>query len=330
VNYTPRATTPLGLDLRAALHPLHARSRSRALCASPSSSTCCSRATSRSTPTSHELAERYAAASARVRLHLIDPDRQRERLIGLAQTSSTCSSSTAPPTASARSPPRASSCAGATATGRCEREQLRELGPQTRGDEDAGRSRVLNAKITVERSHLRGAAPGRPRARHEALLLRGPRRDAPRVAARARRLARGRAAPPQLRRARGRGARASGVPSDCDALIVAGRSAAWPSEDDAALIRYLRAGGNVAVFLDLGGARGPGGAHGPRETSRGSRASQLPAAVTVEADSPTTCSPRRCPGALSRRHLERPRDHRRPPRLVDHRRAWPPGARRGV
>ena len=33
----------------------------------------------------HELAERYAAISPKVRLHLIDPDRQRERLIALAQ-----------------------------------------------------------------------------------------------------------------------------------------------------------------------------------------------------------------------------------------------------
>ena len=32
-----------------------------------------------------ELAERYAASSARVRLHYIDPDRQRERLLGLSQ-----------------------------------------------------------------------------------------------------------------------------------------------------------------------------------------------------------------------------------------------------
>jgi len=230
----------------------------------------------------HELAERYAAISPKVHLHLIDPDRQRERLIALAQELD-------PHLLDRTAEGRTLATAGVLVRRgnrhwEVEREQLQELGPQTRGEEDDNASRLLNAKITVER-RISEALLQVDRERATTLCFSAGHAEMP--------LASGDRAAAGLaddlrhlnfvvRETEVRGQ--SGVPSDCDALVIAGPQRAWPREDSDAVVRYLRAGGNVAMFLDpvvLEGRVVPTGL----EDVAGMAGIGLPPAVVVEADS---------------------------------------------
>lgn len=230
----------------------------------------------------HELAERYAAASPRVRLHLIDPDRQRERLIALAQELD-------PHLLDRTAEGRTLATAGILVRRgnrhwEVEREQLSELGPQSQGEEGNDAARLLNAKITVER-RMSEALLQVDRERATTLCFSAGHAEMP--------LASGDRAAAGLaddlrhlnfvvREAEVRGQ--TGVPADCDALVIAGPQRSWAREDADAVVRYLRGGGNVAMFLDpvvLEGRVVPTGL----EDVAGMAGIGLPPAVVVEAES---------------------------------------------
>lgn len=227
-----------------------------------------------------ELVDRYAAVSPRLRVHTIDPDRQRERLIGLAQQFHL-------QLLSSRDGERTiASCGLLVAQGQrhweVSRETFRELGAADPGDEQ-GATRILNAQITVER------------AVSEA-LLQVDRATATRLC-----MAQGHDEMPVAQGGRSGAGFAealrhqnfqvrevaihgrSGVPADCDAVIVAGAQRAWPAEDAAALERYLRAGGNVGLFLDLVVLEGRVAPTGLENIARLAGIA-LPPAVTIEGD----------------------------------------------
>jgi hypothetical protein len=229
----------------------------------------------------HELAERYAAASPKVRLHRIDPDRQRERLIALAQELD-------PHLLDRTAEGRTLATAGILVRRgnrhwEVEREQLHELGPQQQGEEGNDASRLLNAKITVER-RMSEALLQVDRERATTLCFSAGHAEMP--------LASGDRAAAGLaddlrhlnfvvREAEIRGQ--TGVPADCDALVIAGPQRAWAREDSDAVVRYLRGGGNVAMFLDpvvLEGRVVPTGL----EDVVGMAGIGLPPAVIVESD----------------------------------------------
>lgn len=227
-----------------------------------------------------ELAERYAAASPRVRLHYVDPDRQRERLIALSQDVGL-------QLLQSSNGERTLSTAGIVVKRgsrhwEVQRESLRELG-QPDGDDEQGGTRVLNAKITVERSISEA-------------LLQVDRDRATKLC-----FSTGHAEMPLTRGARSGASLAealrhlnftveetevhgaTGVPASCDAVVVAGAQRTWSAEDEGALIRYVRGGGNVAVFVDLVVLEGRIAPTGLENLARLAGMS-LPAALTVEAD----------------------------------------------
>lgn len=227
-----------------------------------------------------ELVERYAAAGRRLTVHTIDPDRQRERLIGLAQQFHL-------QLLSSRDGERTiASCGLLVAQGQrhweVARETFRELGAPDPGDEQ-GATRILNAQITVERAvseallQVDRAAATRlcmAQGHDEMPVAQGERSGAGFAEAL-------RHQNFQVREVAVHGR--SGVPADCDALIVAGSQRAWPAEDAAALERYVRAGGNVGLFLDLVVLEGRVAPSGLENVARLAGIA-LPAAVTIEAD----------------------------------------------
>lgn len=227
-----------------------------------------------------ELAERYAAESRRLEVHYIDPDRQRDRLIGLAQQFHL-------QLLQSREGDRTIASAGLLASQgtrhwEVPRETLRELGQQDPNDEQ-GLSRVLNAQITVER------------AVSEA-LLHVDRAEATKLC-----FSSGHAEMPVAQGDRGGAGLAedlrhhnfqvrevevhgrAGVPRDCDALIIAGPQRAWSDEDAQAVERYLRAGGNVGLFIDLVVLEGQVAPTGLERVVR-LAGMALPNAATVEID----------------------------------------------
>ena len=227
-----------------------------------------------------ELAERYAASSARVRLHYIDPDRQRERLLGLSQEVGL-------QLLQANNGERTLSTAGILVRRgarhwEVQRESLRELG-QPDGDDEQGATRVLNAKITVERSiseALLNVSQDRATklcftTGHAEMTLTRSARSGASLAEALRHLNF------VVEEVEVHGS--TGVPASCDAVVVAGAQRTWSSEDEAALIRYLRAGGNVAVFVDLVVLEGRIVPTGLENLAR-LAGMQLPAALTVESD----------------------------------------------
>lgn len=228
-----------------------------------------------------ELAERYAAASSRVRLHLIDPDRQREAFVALVQELNL-------PQSDRTEEGRTLATAGLVVRHgsrhwEVDRLQLQELGAAPAGDEGNEGARLLNAKITVERRISEGLLQI-DRERVTTLCFSTGHAEMP--------LAAGERASAGLaddlrhlnfavRETEVRGQ--TGVPSDCDALVVAGPQRAWSREDADAVVRYLRAGGNVVLFVDpvlLEGRVVPTGL----EDVAGMAGIGLPAAIVVEAD----------------------------------------------
>lgn len=228
-----------------------------------------------------ELAERYAAASPRVRLHLIDPDRQRERFIALAQEID-------PHLLDRTEEGRTLATAGIVVRRgnrhwEVERTQLQELGAPAQGDEGNDGARLLNAKITVERRISEGLLQvGNARTTtlcfssgHAELSFTGTERANAGLADNLRHLNF------TVREAEVRGQ--TGVPADCDALVIAGPQRAWPREDADAVVRYLRGGGNVVMFVDpvvLEGRVVPTGL----EDVAGLAGIGLPAAIVVEGE----------------------------------------------
>lgn len=229
-----------------------------------------------------ELAERYASTSGRVRLHYIDPDRQRERLIGLSQDIGL-------QLLQSGEGGRTLSTAGIVVRRGARhwevpRESLRELGPSG-GDDEQGASRVLNAKITVERSLTEALLQvSRDRATklcftsgHAEMTLAQGARSGASLAEALRHLN----FVVEAVEVHG----STTIPASCDAVIVAGAQRSWSSEDESALIRYARAGGNVAVFVDLVVLEGRIVPTGLENLAR-LAGMHLPAALTVEADAP--------------------------------------------
>ncbi len=226
------------------------------------------------------LAERYAAESRRLQVHYIDPDRQRDRLIGLAQQFHL-------QLLQNRDGDRTIASAGILAAQgsrhwEVPRETLRELGQQDPGDEQ-GLSRVLNAQITVERA-VSEALLHVDRAEATKLCFAQGHAEMP--VAQGERAGAGFAEDLrhhnfQVREVEVHGR--AGVPSDCDALVIAGPQRAWPEEDALAVERYLRAGGNVAIFIDLVVLEGQVAPTGLERVAR-LAGMALPAAATVEVD----------------------------------------------
>lgn len=231
-------------------------------------------------PEVSELAERYAADSSRLAVRYIDPDRQREQLIALAQRLDL-------QILESQGSGRAVSSAGIVVVRgsrhwEVNREQLQELGQTDEGDE-ASAARVLNARITVERAvseallQVDRARPTRVcfSTGHGELSFNTGDRAAQGLV-------------DDLRHhnftveeVEVRGQRP--VPDTCDALLIAGTARTWSPEDAAAVERYLRAGGNVGLFTDLlilEGRVAPTGLEGVARMG----GIALPAAVTVEAD----------------------------------------------
>jgi hypothetical protein len=227
-----------------------------------------------------ELAERYAAASPKVRLHYIDPDRKREELLALAQRLNV-------QLVESRQGERTLNGAvivvvRGTRFWGVQKEAMVELG-QVDPNDDQGVSRVLNAKITVEKAITEALLQvDRERATKlcfstghlEMPMTSGDRSGAPLAE--------------DLRRhnfvvqeveIHGQ----AGVPSDCDALLIVGSQRAWAEEDAAVIERYLRAGGNVGIFLNLVVLEGRIVPSGLESVARLGGMS-LPPALAVEAD----------------------------------------------
>jgi len=227
-----------------------------------------------------ELAERYAADSGRLTVRYIDPDRQRERLIALAQRLDL-------QILESQGSGRTVSSAGLVVVRgsrhwEVNREQLQELGQTDDGDE-ASAARILNARVTVERAvseallQVDRARPTRvcfSTGHGELAVTTGDRAAQGLV--------------DDLRHhnfiveeTEVRGQR--GVPANCDALLIAGTSRTWAPEDAAAVERYLRAGGNVGMFTDLLILEGRVAPTGLESVARMGGIA-LPPAVTVESD----------------------------------------------
>lgn len=227
-----------------------------------------------------ELAERYSAASPRVRLHYIDPDRQRERLIALAnethlqlvenrETGATLSTA-------------AIVVVRGEKHWEVSREQMRELGT-SEGDDEGSAARVEGARITVERS-ITEALLQVDRASSTKLCLATGHAEMPITTGDHA----GAGLVDDLRHnnlvvqeveVHGQ----TVVPAECEALLIAGPQRAWPPEDAQVVERYLRSGGNVGMFLDpvtLEGRVVPTGLE--RVAALGGIG--LPAALVVEAD----------------------------------------------
>ncbi|MBI5516711.1 MAG: GldG family protein [Deltaproteobacteria bacterium] len=226
-----------------------------------------------------ELAERFASEGPRFRLHYLDPDRQRERLFALAQELGLQL------IADRSSDQVFSRAAVVLRRGRrhweVSREALRELGRDPSGDDEA--ARLLNARITVERALTEGLLQvDREGATklcfsqgHLEMPLSGGDRAGQGFAEDLRH------SNFEVREVEVHGV--TGVPANCAALVIAGSQRTWTPEDASAVERYVRAGGNVGIFVDLVVLEGrivPTGLEGVARLV----GIELPAALTVEAD----------------------------------------------
>lgn len=228
-----------------------------------------------------ELAERYAAASPRVRLHYLDPDAQRERFVALAQEVDVQI------VESRQTDHVFSNAAIVVRRGsrhvEVSRESMRELGAAPEGESETDLTRRANTRITVERSISEA-------------LLQVDTDHATRLC-----FSTGHAEMPIAASEHASSGLAedlrhhnftvqevevhgqSGVPDNCDALVIAGAERTWSNEDASAVERYLRRGGNVAIFVDvvvLEGRVVPTGLEGVARLA----GIDLPTALTVESD----------------------------------------------
>lgn len=197
-----------------------------------------------------ELIERYASASARLELHFIDPDRQRDRFLALAQQLDL-------PIVESAEAGRSMSTAGIVVQSRnrhwqVDRESLRELSTNDEG-EGGNAARITNARITVERA-ISEALLQVDRERATKVCFSTGHNELG-IATNEQGARGGQGLADALRHqnftietveVRGQ----TGVPQTCDVLFIAGTARAWSTEDAAAVERYLRAGGNLAAFVD--------------------------------------------------------------------------------
>jgi hypothetical protein len=198
-----------------------------------------------------ELAQRYAAENPRLRVHTIDPDRQRDRFIELARRLDLRART-------GGSGAVMSDSAVVLVRGDRHWEVARELlagltddTSDANSEGTASAQRNVTAQVTVER------------AISEA-ILRVDRRDATKVC-----FASGHGelgpdgggdeslsvlatelrhnnATTQVVEVRG----AANVPADCDALVIAGPREPYAPGDAEIVVRYIRAGGNVLMLVD--------------------------------------------------------------------------------
>ncbi|MBL8603967.1 MAG: GldG family protein [Myxococcales bacterium] len=194
-----------------------------------------------------ELAARYAAVSRAVTVHTLDPDRDRERYIAFANRINLALDA-----ADEHQRPIAS-CGVVVVRGarhwEIQRESLAELGAGGEGDE-GGANRLRNAQITVERAFSEALLQVDDERRtkvclstgHNELSL-GSAEHSAQGLVDALRHSRFEVEPVEVRGQRQ-------VPRSCDVLLIAGTARPWSPEDALAVERYLRAGGNLAAFVD--------------------------------------------------------------------------------
>lgn len=193
-----------------------------------------------------ELAERYAAESPMVRVHTIDPDRQRDRFLELARRLNLRVGRTT--TADV-----ASEAALVLVRGdrhwEIPRERLAGLGDDSPGD-DSPAETATTAHITVERAITEGIlrvdrneptkvcfATG-----HGELALQGGDDSLSMLATELQHDN----VVTQAVEVRG----TTSIPNDCDALVIAGPRQAYTDSDAQIVTRYLQSGGNVLMLID--------------------------------------------------------------------------------
>jgi hypothetical protein len=193
-----------------------------------------------------ELVERYAAESPQLHVHTLDPDRQRDRFLELSRRLGLRVGRT-------NTADVASEAAIVLVRGdrhwEIGRDKLSGLGDEGAGDESAG-ERVASAQVTVERAITQGIARiDRNDASkvcfatgHGELPLQGG-DDSMSTLATELQHDNVTTQPVEVRGA-------STVPSDCDALVIAGPRQAFTPDEAEIVTRYLRAGGNVLMLLD--------------------------------------------------------------------------------
>jgi hypothetical protein len=193
-----------------------------------------------------ELAQRYAAESPMLHVHTIDPDRQRDRFLELTRRLNLR-------VARANDSDVMSEAALVLVRGdrhwEIRRERLAGLGDEEVGDEGAA-DRLASAQVTVERTISEGIlrvdrdepttvcfATG-----HGELALQGG-DDSMSMLATELQHTNFTTRPVDVRGT-------ATIPSDCDALVIAGPRQAYTTGDAEIVTRYLRAGGNVLLLLD--------------------------------------------------------------------------------
>lgn len=193
-----------------------------------------------------ELAQRYAGESSLVHVHIIDPDRQRDRFLDLTQRLGIHVGHTTETDVASEA---AIVLVRADRHWEIPREKLAGLGDDSAGDEGAS-ERTATAQVTVERAISEG-------------LLHVDRNDSTKVCVASGHgeltLEGGDSSISQLETE----LRHSNVtmqsvpiggtvniPPDCDALVVAGPRQAFSAGDADILTRYVHSGGNLLLLLD--------------------------------------------------------------------------------
>jgi hypothetical protein len=193
-----------------------------------------------------ELAQRYAGENRQLHVHVIDPDRQRDRFLDLAQRLGIRVGRTNDTDVAAEA---AIVLVRGDRHWEIPRESLAGLGDE-QGDEGGGASRTAAAQITVERAISEGLLHVDRNestkvcfsSGHGELTLEGGDSSMSQLATELRH--------DNVTTEPVAIAGAANIPNDCDALVVAGpRQAFSPSEADI-VARYIRGGGNVLLLLD--------------------------------------------------------------------------------
>ncbi len=193
-----------------------------------------------------ELAQRYAAENRFVRVHIIDPDRQRDRFLDLTQRLGIHVGHTTETDVASEA---AIVLVREDRHWEIPREKLAGLGDESAGEEGAS-ERTATAQITVERAITEGllhvdrndstkvcVATG-----HGELTLEGGDSSISQLATELRHSNVTTQAVPI--------GGTVNIPLDCDALVVAGPRQAFSPSDADILTRYVRSGGNLLLLLD--------------------------------------------------------------------------------